>query len=60
MSRAHFWDITAVSALDKIVIKFRREGTEIEVIGMNEASATLVDKFAIHDKDGADDMLLDH
>ena len=60
MSRAHFWDITAVSALDKIVIKFRREGTEIEVIGMNEASATLVDKFAIHDKDGAEDMLLDH
>ena len=60
MSRAHFWDITAVSALDKIVIKFRREGTEVEVIGMNEASATLVDKFAIHDKDGADDMLLDH
>ena len=60
MSKAHFWDITAVSALDKIVIKFRREGTEVEVIGMNEASATLVDKFAIHDKDGAEDMLLDH
>ena len=60
VSRAHFWDITAVSALDKIVIKFRREGTEVEVIGMNEASATLVDKFAIHDKDGAEDMLLDH
>lgn len=60
VSRAHFWDITAVSALDKIVIKFRREGTEVEVIGMNEASATLVDKFAIHDKDGAQDMLLDH
>ena len=60
VSRAHFWDITAVSALDKIVIKFRREGTEVVVIGMNEASATLVDKFAIHDKDGAEDMLLDH
>mgnify|MGYP001238303469 CR=1 FL=1 len=60
VSRAHFWDITAVSALDKIVIKFRREGTDVEVIGMNEASATLVDKFAIHDKDGADDMLLNH
>ena len=60
MSRAHFWDITAVSALDKIVIKFRREGTEVEIIGMNEASATLIDKFAIHDKDGAEDMLLDH
>ena len=34
VSRAHFWDITAVSALDKAVLKFRREGTEVEVIGM--------------------------
>lgn len=54
VSRAHFWDITAVSALDKVVLKFRREGTEVEVIGLNDASATLVDKFAVHDKDGAD------
>jgi SulP family sulfate permease len=60
VSRAHFWDITAVSALDKVVLKFRREGTEVEVIGLNEASTTMVDKFAVHDKDGADDMLMGH
>ena len=60
VSRAHFWDITAVSALDKVVIKFRREATEVEVIGLNEASTTMVDKFAVHDKDGADDMLMGH
>ena len=54
VSRAHFWDITAVSALDKVVLKFRREGAEVEVRGLNEASATLVDKFAVHDKDGKD------
>ncbi|WP_126402111.1 SulP family inorganic anion transporter [Blastochloris tepida] len=60
VSRAHFWDITAVSALDKVVIKFRREATEVEIIGMNEASATMVDKFAVHDKDGAEDMLTGH
>ncbi|MGB3135137.1 MAG: SulP family inorganic anion transporter [Candidatus Macondimonas sp.] len=60
VSRAHFWDITAVSALDKVVLKFRREATEVEVIGLNEASATMVDKFAMHDKDGADDLLLGH
>ncbi|MDD2881817.1 MAG: SulP family inorganic anion transporter [Rhodoferax sp.] len=60
VSRAHFWDITAISALDKVVLKFRREGTEVEVLGLNEASATLVDKFAVHDKDGADDVLLGH
>lgn len=60
VSRAHFWDITAVSALDKVVIKFRREGTEVEVIGLNEASATLVDRFAVHDKDDADMLLGGH
>ncbi|AZG72291.1 SulP family inorganic anion transporter [Shewanella livingstonensis] len=50
LSLAHFWDITAVSALDKVVIKFRREGTEVELIGLNAASATIVDKFGVHDK----------
>ena len=26
VSRAHIWDITGVGALDKVVLKFRREG----------------------------------
>jgi SulP family sulfate permease len=60
VGRAHFWDITAVSALDKVVLKFRREGTEVEVIGLNEASATIVDRFALHDKDGAEELLGNH
>ncbi len=51
---AHFWDISAIAILDKVVLKFRREGTEVEMTGLNEASATLVDRFAIHDKEGAD------
>jgi sulfate permease, SulP family len=50
LTHAHFWDITAVSALDKIVIKFRRAGANVEVIGMNEASATIVDRFGVHHK----------
>ncbi|MHB0775784.1 SulP family inorganic anion transporter [Halomonas sp. WWR20] len=58
LSRAHFWDITAVGALDKVVIKFRREGSEVEVIGLNEASATIVDRFAVHDKPEAVDKLM--
>lgn len=60
VSRAHFWDITAVSALDKVVLKFRREGADVEVIGLNEASATMVDRFGLHDKEGAEDLLLPH
>lgn len=60
LTHAHFWDITSVSALDKVVIKFRREGTEVELIGMNEASATIVDRFAVHDKPDAIDNLMGH
>ncbi len=60
LSRAHFWDITAVGALDKAVIKFRREGADVEVIGLNEASATIVDRFGVHDKPEAVDQLMGH
>lgn len=60
LSRAHFWDITAVAALDKVVIKFRREGTDVEIVGMNEASATIVDRFGVHDKPEAVDQLMGH
>ncbi|WP_110674616.1 SulP family inorganic anion transporter [Salinicola sp. RZ23] len=60
LSRAHFWDITGVGALDNVVIKFRREGAEVEVIGLNEASATLVDRFAVHDKPDAVEKLMGH
>ena len=50
VSRAHFWDISAVYALDKAVIKLRREGADVEIIGQNEASKTIIDRFGIHDK----------
>nr|WP_211245139.1 SulP family inorganic anion transporter [Thiomicrospira pelophila] len=46
--RAHFWDVSAVYALDKVVIKLRREGADVEVVGLNEASETLMDKYAVH------------
>ena len=52
VSQAHFWDITAVGALDKVVFKLRRAGATVEVHGLNEASATMIDRFAAHDKEG--------
>jgi SulP family sulfate permease len=58
VSNAHFWDITAVGALDKVVLKFKREGAEVEVIGLDKASATLMDRFAVHDKPGAVEQLM--
>ncbi len=60
VSQAHFWDISAVGTLDKAILKFRREGTEVKVIGLNEASASMIDRFAIHDKPGADAQLGAH
>jgi len=50
LDRAHFWDITAVHSLDMAVIKFRREGAVVKVIGLNQASETIIDRFGIHDK----------
>lgn len=60
VSHAHFWDLTAVGALDKVVLKFRREGTGVEIIGLNEASATIVDRLAMHDKPDALERMLEH
>ncbi|KAF3996121.1 SulP family inorganic anion transporter [Glaciimonas immobilis] len=50
LSHAHFWDITAVEALDRVVHKFRRNGIQVDVFGLNCASATMIEKFATHDK----------
>ncbi|MGC9419853.1 MAG: SulP family inorganic anion transporter [Rhodovulum sp.] len=60
VSRAHIWDVSSVAALDMAVLKFRREGAEVEIVGMNEASETIVDRLAVHDKPGAMDDLLGH
>lgn len=60
VSHSHFWDLTAVHSLDKVVLKFRREGTQVQVVGMNEASATLVDRYGLHGKDESKIQLSGH
>jgi len=59
LSHAHFWDITAVSSLDKVVIKFRREGATVNIIGMNKATETVVDKFGVHNDPKEIEKMLD-
>jgi sulfate permease, SulP family len=54
VTHAHIWDISSVQALDMVVLKFRRRGVAVRVIGMNTASLTIVDKLALHDKTDAD------
>lgn len=60
VSSAHIWDISSVGALDMAVLKFRREGAEVEIIGLNKASETIVDQLAVHDKPGAMDEMMGH
>ncbi|WP_324750331.1 SulP family inorganic anion transporter [Sphingomonas sp. LY54] len=60
VTAAHFWDISAVAALDKVVARMRREGRSVAVTGYNRASADLVDRFALHDKTGVEIGLTPH
>jgi SulP family sulfate permease len=50
MTEAHLWDLTGVAAVDKVVFRYRRQGAEVEVVGMNQAARTLVDRVGKHDK----------
>lgn len=53
LTAAHLWDITAVGALEEVVTKMRRHGTVVELIGLNQASAILVDRHAPLVREGA-------
>jgi len=48
VTSAHFWDISAVGALDRVVLKFKAHGCSVEIRGLNAASATLVDNHGTH------------
>jgi SulP family sulfate permease len=60
VAAAHFWDISGVGALDKIVARLRRDGREVDVVGYNRASADIVDKFGLFDKTGVEIGLAPH
>ena len=45
VSLAHFWDITAVAALDKVVQRFKSHDIAVEVFGLNAASSTLIERL---------------
>ncbi|AYV22711.1 SulP family inorganic anion transporter [Vibrio mediterranei] len=49
LSDAHFWDITAVDALDRVVLRFSKLGNQVEVIGMNPQTEALVRKYGKYD-----------
>ena len=45
---SHVWDGSAVSAIDKVVLRERQRGLQVEVIGLNEASAGILNQLAVH------------
>ena len=46
VTQAHFWDITAVAALDKVVQRFRSHDVPAQVLGLDTAGSTLVDRLS--------------
>ena len=60
VSRAQICDLTGVNAVDRAVLKFRREGIEVGLVGMNEASTTIMDKLAVHDDPKAMEKVFGH
>jgi SulP family sulfate permease len=57
LSDAHLWDLTGVAAVDKVVFRYRRQGADVQVLGMNDAARTLVTRVGrfekMHLPDGA-------
>lgn len=60
MTQAHFWDLTGVGALDKVALKMRKLGVDVDIIGMNQASATIVERLGIYHKEHDIDLVLKH
>ena len=50
MTDAHLWDLTGVAAVDKVVFRYRRQGADVRVIGMNQAARTLVERVGRFEK----------
>ena len=46
LSHAHIWDMTSVQMLNAVVEKFEVHGVVVEVLGLNEASSTLIDRIS--------------
>ena len=46
LSHAHIWDMTSVQMLNAVVEKFEAHGVVVEVLGLNEASSTLIDRIS--------------
>ncbi len=58
LSDAHIWDISAIGALDQVVMKFRRHGAQVQVLGLNPDSAAMVGRLGRHQRDDVESVPL--
>ena len=50
LTHSHIWDVTSVAMLDSVVNKFQRNGVNVTVRGLNEASSIMIDKYGTYTK----------
>ena len=48
LTHSHIWDVTSVAMLDSVVNKFQKNGANVTVRGLNEASSIMIDKYGTH------------
>ena len=48
LNHSHIWDVTSVAMLDSVVNKFQKNGANVTVRGLNEASSIMIDKYGTH------------
>ncbi|WP_295965786.1 SulP family inorganic anion transporter [uncultured Xanthomonas sp.] len=58
LSDAHVWDISAIGALDQVMMKFRRHGAQVQVLGLNPDSAAMVGRLGRHQRDDVESVPL--
>ncbi len=60
LSSSHFWDITSIHALDRVVLKFRHHGIPVAILGMNTATASMVESHGRYNNDAQKFSPVDH
>lgn len=50
LTHAQVWDITSVSVLDLVVDKFKKNGFSCSIVGLNDDTLLIIDKYGSHSK----------
>ncbi|HLU21066.1 MAG TPA: SulP family inorganic anion transporter [Bacillaceae bacterium] len=52
-SDSHIWDDSAVGAIDKVILKYRKNNNKVTITGLNSSSKKIIDKLAVHNNPNA-------